>query len=323
HASSSKSNLANSPPNRSALRKSDLCEKEVLGSDSVLSTPDKGVVQGPPQNQTVTGRQTRSGPLVPNAVLSHSQSERGRLYERCVAENQPVPEKGKPNVRRAPSFSGPLMLPNRASANSLSAPIWPSGGFRDEDKSKCNVVQIKKGRFSVTSESLDPGKDFPSCTVPRGSSTGSSPLRKSASVGEWLFDSRPMPNNLSPKEGSNNAVPTSLLMPHLQNILQQTTIQQDLITNLLSTLQLTDIVDGGLTGKAQVQPSENDTAVDDTAASERERLLLLKVSELQARMITLTDELTSEKLKHLQLKQQLSYMSGREEGSSRKGERDS
>ncbi|KAI3958203.1 hypothetical protein MKW92_029493 [Papaver armeniacum] len=152
---------------------------------------------------------------------------------------------------------------------------------------------------------------------------GSSPLRKSASVGEWLFDSRPMPNNLSPKEGSNNAVPTSLLMPHLQNILQQTTIQQDLITNLLSTLQLTDIVDGGLTGKAQVQPSENDTAVDDTAASERERLLLLKVSELQARMITLTDELTSEKLKHLQLKQQLSYMSGREEGSSRKGERDS
>jgi hypothetical protein len=31
-------------------------------------------------------------------------------------------------VRRAPSFSGPLMLPNRASANSLSAPIKPTGG---------------------------------------------------------------------------------------------------------------------------------------------------------------------------------------------------
>ncbi|KAI3867256.1 hypothetical protein MKW98_001690 [Papaver atlanticum] len=353
HASSSKSNFANSSPNRSVLRgsvssaelsqyessngkgvtvepncnngsqeKFDLCEKEGLGSDPALSTPDKGVVQGPPQNQTVTGRQTRSGPLIPNTVLTHSQSERGRLYEKCVAENQPVPDKGKSNVRRAPSFSGPLMLPNRASANSLSAPIWPSGGFRDEDKSKGNVVQIKKGRFSVTSESLDPGKDLPSCTVPRGSSTGSSPLRKSASVGEWLFDARPLPNNLSPKEGSNSTVPTSLLMPHLQNILQQTTIQQDLIANLLSTLQLTDVVDGGHTGNAQVQPLENNAAVD-PAASERERLLLLKVSELQARMIALTDELTSEKLKHLQLKQQLSHMSGREEGSSRKGERDS
>ncbi|KAI3977696.1 hypothetical protein MKX01_009581 [Papaver californicum] len=347
HASSSKSNFANSSLNKSDLRgaelslyessngkgvvvepncnngiqeKSDLCEKEGLGSDPVFSTSDKGVVQGPPQNQTVNTRQTRSGPLMPNAVLTHSQSERGRLYERC-AENQPVPEKGKSNVRRAPSFSGPLMLPNRASANSLSAPIWPSGGFRDEDKPKGNVVQIKKGRFSVTSESIDPGKDFSSCAVPRGSSTGS-PLRKSASVGEWLFDARPVSNNLSPKEVSNNAMPTSLLMPHLQNLLQQSTIQQDLIANLLSTLQLTDVVDGCHTGNTQVQPLENNAAVH-TAASERERLLLLKISELQARMITLTDELTSEKLKHLQLKQQLNYMCGREEGSSRKGERDS
>ena len=34
-------------------------------------------------------------------------------------------------VRRTPSFSGPLMLPNRASANSLSAPIKFSGGNVD------------------------------------------------------------------------------------------------------------------------------------------------------------------------------------------------
>ncbi|MCL7036072.1 hypothetical protein MKW94_003795, partial [Papaver nudicaule] len=284
--------------NNGSQEKSDLCEKEGLNIEPVLSTSDKGAVQGPPLNQTVTGRQTRSGPLIPNAVLTHSQSERGRLYERCVAENQPVPEKGKSNGRRAPSFSGPLMLPNRASANSLSAPIWSSGGFRDEDKPKTNVVQIKKGRFSVTSESVDPGKEFPSCTVPRGSSTGS-PLRKSASVGEWLFDARPVPSYQSPKEVSNNGVPTSLLMPHLQNLLQQSSIQQDLIANLMSTLQVTDTVDGGQTGKVQLQPFENDAAVD-TAASDRERLLLLKITELQARVITITDELTAEKLKHLQ-----------------------
>lgn len=41
---------------------------------------------------------------------------------------QPSTEKAFQQVRRAPSFSGPLMLPNRASANSLSAPIKSTGG---------------------------------------------------------------------------------------------------------------------------------------------------------------------------------------------------
>jgi len=44
-------------------------------------------------------------------------------------ENQLSSEKSNRDIRRAPSFSGPLMLPNRASANSLSAPIKSSGGI--------------------------------------------------------------------------------------------------------------------------------------------------------------------------------------------------
>lgn len=110
------------------------------------------------------------------------------LLIRCEIENHQVAEKGQ-QIRRAPSLSGPLNLPNRASANSLSAPIKSSGGdyfyfschaitklqvcmtkyrtafhffsfrfqgFKDslEDKSKTNLVQIK-GRFSVTSENVD------------------------------------------------------------------------------------------------------------------------------------------------------------------------
>ena len=46
-------------------------------------------------------------------------------------ENLSAIEKAKCEVRRTPSFSGPLMLPNRASANSLSAPIKSSGGNED------------------------------------------------------------------------------------------------------------------------------------------------------------------------------------------------
>lgn len=50
------------------------------------------------------------------------------LIIRSENEIQPITEKANREVRRAPSFSGPLMLPNRASANSLSAPIKSSAG---------------------------------------------------------------------------------------------------------------------------------------------------------------------------------------------------
>lgn len=49
-------------------------------------------------------------------------------FRRGEIENVPTSEKPKFEVRKAPSFSGPLILPNRASANSLSAPIKSSSG---------------------------------------------------------------------------------------------------------------------------------------------------------------------------------------------------
>lgn len=50
------------------------------------------------------------------------------FYTRYDNENQSAADKSTRDVRRVPSFSGPLMLPNRASANSLSAPIKSSSG---------------------------------------------------------------------------------------------------------------------------------------------------------------------------------------------------
>lgn len=49
------------------------------------------------------------------------------LIIRCENDIQPQTQRAT-QFRRAPSFSGPLTLPNRASANSLSAPIRSSGG---------------------------------------------------------------------------------------------------------------------------------------------------------------------------------------------------
>ncbi|VVA36432.1 PREDICTED: serine/threonine-kinase [Prunus dulcis] len=289
-------------------------KKNESSSEATASTSEKDMVQAKNKNLSVKSRQTQSGPLTPGAVLSHSVSERARIFERSENENQPAIDKAKCEVRRTPSFSGPLMLPNRASANSLSAPIKSSGGFRDslDDKSKANLVQIK-GRFSVTSENLDLVKDIPSSTIPRRSSQGS-PLRKSASVGDWVFESRQMPTTPSAKELNNSNIPASLLLPHLQNLFQQTSIQQDIIMNLLSTLQPAEAVEGTQNGKLPPLPRSSETNGSvEAAVSERERLLLLKVSELQARMNNLSDELTAEKMRHIQLQQQLNAVSGQEE----------
>ncbi|PIA48824.1 hypothetical protein AQUCO_01300029v1 [Aquilegia coerulea] len=275
-------------------------EKDGSSNDILLSSSDKLGVQDLPKIQTAKSRQSQSGPLIPNVVLNHSLSEKRHISERCENEIQPGAEKMKRDVRKAPSFSGPLMLPNRASANSLSAPIR-SSGFRDslDEKTKASVVQIK-GRFSVTSENLDHVKG--------------SPLRKSASVGDWLLDSKLLPTIQSPKEVNNTAVPTSVLMPYLQNMLHQTSLQQDLIMNLLNSLQPDEAVDAVHTGKLPPLPRhpENDATVE-SPVSERERLLNLKLLELRARMSSLTDELTSEKLKHMQLQQQLNSAYGRDE----------
>ncbi|XP_077234344.1 serine/threonine-protein kinase BLUS1-like isoform X2 [Tasmannia lanceolata] len=275
--------------NSSILEKNGTCEKDDSSDGPLSSTSGKEMEHEHCKIEVGKTRRTHSGPLVPSTVFNHSSSEREHITERCEGENQSATEKYKRDARKGPNFSGPLMLPNRASANSLSAPIRSSGGFRDslEDKSKTNnVVQIR-GRFSVTSENVD------------------------------------LPISQSPKEISNSAIPTSLLMPYLQNLFQQTAFQQDLIMNLLNNLQQNEIVDAFQTGKLppQARNSENDTIIE-TGSSERERLLLIKISELQARMINLTDELTAAKRKHIQLQQQLNAAYGQEEVRSRR-ERDS
>ncbi|KAJ4952570.1 hypothetical protein NE237_029402 [Protea cynaroides] len=320
-AEASKANGETSQSNSIGGQNTEGREKDGLSNEPISSSSERNISQAYSKSQMGRHHQSQSGPLVTAAVLN--QSERGRTNERFENEIQSGYEKGKREERKAPSFSGPLMLPNRASANSLSAPIR-SSGFRDsmDEKSKANVVQIK-GRFSVTSETVDLVKDIPLCTVSRRSPQ-ESPLKKSASVGDWVVDSKPTPSNQPPKEVSNSAVPASILMPQLQNLFQQTALQQGLILNLLNSLQQTDVVDAVQTGKLPKEPRNSviDASVE-IAASEREQLLLGKISELEARMLNLTVEVDEARSKHLQLQQQLNAAYGREEERSTVGEKDS
>ncbi|KAG8084126.1 hypothetical protein GUJ93_ZPchr0010g8755 [Zizania palustris] len=264
---------------------------------------------------TVGQKQQTSGtPAFLSGGVNSSTIERGHGLERD-ATVQLASEKHRTETRRATNLSGPLSLPTRASANSLSAPIRSSGGYVDSlgDKTKRNVVEIK-GRFSVTSENVDLAKvqEVPLTSLSRKSPQGS-PLRKSASVGDWLVNSKLMSNSHHVKELCNSSVSSSILIPHLENLVQQTMFQQDLIMNVLSSLQQNEKADGVLSGMSpQVRMMESETVVE-AANSEKERSLLVKISELQSRMITLTDELISAKLKHVQLQQELNALYCREE----------
>ncbi|XP_062200585.1 uncharacterized protein LOC133903294 [Phragmites australis] len=242
-----------------------------------------------------------------------STAEKGHGFERDAAV-QMISDKQRSDTRKTSNLSGPLSLPTRASANSLSAPIRSSGGYVDSlgNKSKQNVVEIK-GRFSVTSENVDLAKvqEVPVSSLSRRSPQVSL-LRKSASVGDWLVNSKPMCNSNQLKELCNSSVSSSILIPHLENLVQQTMFQQDLIMNLLSSLQQNEKVDALPGISSQVGTLDSDKMAD-TANSEKERSLLVKISELQSRMITLTDELIAAKAKSVQLQQELNALYCREE----------
>ncbi|KAJ3690331.1 hypothetical protein LUZ61_019495 [Rhynchospora tenuis] len=276
-------------------------EAKISENDLMIANEKKVVDSKPLRNVADAKKQAFSGPLI--------LSDREKPSERSEAANmQQVAS--RPDTRRTTNFSGPLSLPNRASANSLSAPMRSPGGYMEsmEEKSKRNVVQ--KGRFSVTSENVDLAK-VPDIGI-RKPTQGSSPLKKSASVGEWRYISKPVLAAQYSREISNSSLPSSAIVPHLQNLFQQTSFQQGLILNLLNTLQQNDRPDGAQAGiSSQSHTVENDTV--DSASSERERILLIKISELQAKMMALTDELIGAKLKHIQLEQELNALYSREE----------
>ncbi|KAM0896665.1 hypothetical protein ACQ4PT_023041 [Festuca glaucescens] len=278
-------------------------------NDSLCSTPKHGSEAGNCKSEVRQKQRQRtySGPILYSGTGDSSINGRGPIIDRD-AGGQSVSSKQKNDAGKIDDLSGPLSLSTRASANSLSAPIRSSGGYVGSlgDKPKVEI----KGRFSVTSESFDLAKvqEIPVVKISPRPQEGSA-LRKSASVGAWPVKAKPVSNNQYRKEFSNSSVSASVLIPHLQNLVQQTTFQQDLITNLMSNLQQNEKTDGL---QSRVQTVEGDTRVE-TGGAGGERTLLAKIFELQSRMISLTDELIASKLKHVQLQEELNALYCQEE----------
>ncbi|VAI11859.1 unnamed protein product [Triticum turgidum subsp. durum] len=258
--------------------------KQGSENGSLSSTSKQGSEGGNHRSEVRQRQRTFSGPVMYSGTRSSSLIERGYIIDKDAGARSP--NKQKSDTGRIDDLSGPLSLSTRASANSLSAPIRSSGGYVGSlgDKPRVEI----KGRFSVTSENVDLAKvqEIPVVKI--------SPKQS---------------NSHHRREFRDSSVSASILIPHLENLVQQTTFQQDIITNLMSNLQQNEKPNGPQT---RVQTMVGDTGVE-TGSAERERKLLAKVFELQSRMISLTDELIASKLKHVELQEELNRLYCQEE----------
>ncbi|VAI26156.1 unnamed protein product [Triticum turgidum subsp. durum] len=260
--------------------------KQGTENDSLSSTSKQGSEGGNRRSEVRQRQRTFSGPVMYSGTRSSSLIERGYIIDKDAGVRSP--NKQKSDTGRIDDLSGPLSLSTRASANSLSAPIRSSGGYVGSlgDKPRVEI----KGRFSVTSENVD--------------------LAKVQEIPVVKISPKPQESNSHHrKEFRDSSVSASILIPHLENLVQQTTFQQDIITNLMSNLQQNEKPNGPQT---RVQTMVGDTGVE-MGSAERERKLLAKVFELQSRMISLTDELIASKLKHVQLQEELNTLYCQEE----------
>ncbi|KAM3309506.1 hypothetical protein ACQJBY_030650 [Aegilops geniculata] len=284
--------------------------KQGSENGSLSSTSKQGSEGGNRRSEVRQRQRTFSGPVMYSGTRSSSLIERGYIIDKDAGARSP--NKQKSDTGRIDDLSGPLSLSTRASANSLSAPIRSSGGYVGSlgDKPRVEI----KGRFSVTSENVDLAKvqEIPVVKIspkPQEVRTQVSTMKRSASVGAWPVKAKSMSNSHHRKEFRDSSVSASILIPHLENLVQQTTFQQDIITNLMSNLQQNEKPNGPQT---RVQTMVGDTGVE-TGSAERERKLLAKVFKLQSRMISLTDELIASKLKHVELQEELNTLYCQEE----------
>ncbi|XWS30362.1 hypothetical protein CRYUN_Cryun24cG0110700 [Craigia yunnanensis] len=166
------------------------------------------------------------------------------------------------------SYSGPLLYRQRRETNNPSS----------EDTSEGAVVQ--RGRFKVTSADLSP-KGPTNCIFnpTTGGSTSPTSLNLTASA----------------------------VLPSLQCILQQNTMQREEIIRLIKYLDQTsgklgDLTEVGTDDLLQIAPS-----------SARERELQSQVLHLQKSIGNLVEELQRQKMKNVQLEKQLNALSNNKE----------
>lgn len=225
-----------------------------------------------------------SGPLAPEHILACHRLRTGDASR----------EKLQSRPQRERNFSGPLTAhvasDIRSTDSFLGSP--KSSAYNLEEKSKGLVVQ-QKGRFKVTSGDVDLEAVIPS----------SSPRRTQG------LQPSPIPS------GDTSSVAVSTILPQLQFILQQNTMQRDQIATVMKYMSQGEAppayCSSNLASKAASHGGTENYMFE--ASSNRERELLLQITELQNSVASLVDELEKSKLRNIQLERKLNAVFNKEE----------
>lgn len=186
------------------------------------------------------------------------------------------------------SISNSDIVPSRnndvPSENSSKAPKTSVNSDEQDEKAKCHVVQ-QRGRFKVTSESIDFDKGAPSLVLQKSHSMQVISQLPAVSPPVMPVDSTP-PNLINHS-----------LYPMLQSLLQSNILQRESILSLMKQISTGEAaVDGGgvptstnITEKSQLE-----------AAHDREKDLLHEITDLQWRLICAQEELQKYKTENAQ-----------------------
>ncbi|GMI98172.1 MITOGEN-ACTIVATED PROTEIN KINASE KINASE KINASE KINASE4, TARGET OF TEMPERATURE3 [Hibiscus trionum] len=235
------------------------------GSEPFIIKSPRAADQDASRNKGENSRQ--SGSLPHQVIPEHKKFLSGPI----IPDNTVSPKKDtgngdrdlpQPKFQSAHNYSGPLLYRQRRETNYTSS----------EDASEGSVV--RRGRFKVTSAEL-------------------SPKGPTNSIFNPILGGLMNPS-LNPT--------VSAVLPSLQSILQQNTLQREEIIRLFkyveqSSGKLGDLTDVGINDLLQIAPS-----------SSRERELQFQVLQLQQSVGNLSEELQRQKMKNVQLEKQLNAL---------------
>lgn len=242
----------------------------------------------------VAGRQVSSGPLVPEQILSSYRLRTGDANR----------DKPQSRPQRERNFSGPLITHVASDIhNTDSFPGSPkSSAYNLEEKLRGLVVQ-QKGRFKITSGDVDLEAVLPSSSPQR--TQGLQTLSQTTSMDQ----PSPIPSD------NTSSVPVSTILPQLQFILQQNTMQRDQIATVMKYMSQVEAPPAYYSSSLASKTTSHGGAENYMfeASSNRERELLLQITELQSSVTTLVDELEKSRLRNIQLEQKLNAVFNKEE----------
>ncbi|KAB2002567.1 hypothetical protein ES319_D11G074600v1 [Gossypium barbadense] len=241
------------------------------GSEPFVIKSSRAMDQDASRNEGENSGQSSS--LLHQAIPEHKKFLSGPLIPDNAFSPKKVTGNGdrdfpQPKFQSEHNYSGPLLYRQRRETNSPSP----------EDASEGAVV--RRGRFKVTSAELSP-KGPTNCIL--NPVTGGS--------------TNPASLNLSP----------SAVLPSLQCILQQNTIQREEIVRLIKHLEQTsgklgDFTEVGINDFLQIAHS-----------SSREKELQFRLLQLQQSIGNLVEELQRQKMKNAQLEKQLNALANNKE----------